>query len=48
VESEEDLNRALVESQRWTDGFCLLEVRLGQLDRSPALERLASRLAKRL
>jgi TPP-dependent 2-oxoacid decarboxylase len=48
VETEDDLKRALAESQRWTQGFCLLEVRLGPLDRSPALERLASRLAKRL
>jgi indolepyruvate decarboxylase len=48
VETEEQLNRALLESQRWTDSFCLLDVRLPSLDRSPALERLAARLAKRI
>jgi indolepyruvate decarboxylase len=48
VETEEQLNRALLESQGWTDSFCLLDVRLPSLDRSPALERLAARLAKRI
>jgi TPP-dependent 2-oxoacid decarboxylase len=48
VETEADLDRALLEAERWTKSFCLLEVRLGQLDRSPALDRLAARLAKRL
>ena len=43
-----ELERALTDAERWTEGFCLLEVRLGQLDRSPALDRLAARLAKRL
>lgn len=48
VETEEDLDSALAEAQRWTDGFCLLDVRLAPLDRSAALDRLASRLARRL
>ena len=48
VETEEELDRALVEAERWTESFCLLEVRLAPLDRSPALDRLAARLAKRL
>jgi TPP-dependent 2-oxoacid decarboxylase len=48
VETEAELDRALVEAERWTQSFCLLEVRLGQLDRSPALDRLSARLAKRL
>jgi TPP-dependent 2-oxoacid decarboxylase len=48
VETEEDLNRALTEAEQWTKTFCLLEVRLGQFDRSPALDRLASRLARRI
>jgi TPP-dependent 2-oxoacid decarboxylase len=48
VQTEAELERALVEAERWTKSFCLLEVRLAQLDRSPALERLAGRLAKRL
>lgn len=48
VETEQDLDSALVEAQQWTDGFCLLDVRLAPLDRSAALDRLASRLARRL
>ncbi len=48
VETEEQLDRALRETQQWTQSFCLLEVRLASLDRSPALERLAARMARRL
>jgi indolepyruvate decarboxylase len=48
VETEEELDRALHEAERWTESFCLLEVRLAPLDRSPALDRLAARLARRL
>jgi TPP-dependent 2-oxoacid decarboxylase len=48
VETLADLDRALAEAQSWTRSFCLLEVRLGQLDRSPALDRLAGRLGKRI
>jgi len=48
VETEADLERALHEAERWTRSFCLLEVRLAPLDRSPALERLAARLARRV
>lgn len=48
VRTETELDRALTEAERWTEGFCLLEVQLAPLDRSPALDRLASRLAKRL
>ena len=48
VETEEDLDRAFREAGQWTKSFCLLDVRLPPLDRSPALERLAARLAKRL
>ena len=48
VETEEELNRALLEADRWKESFCLLEVRLAPLDRSPALDRLAARLARRL
>jgi indolepyruvate decarboxylase len=48
VETEEELDRALVEAAQWTESFCLLEVRLAPLDRSPALDRLATRLARRL
>jgi indolepyruvate decarboxylase len=48
VETEQELDRALDEAERWTESFCLLEVRLAPLDRSPALDRLATRLARRL
>jgi indolepyruvate decarboxylase len=48
VETEQDLHEALVEAERWTKSFCILDVRLDPLDRSPALDRLAARLAKRL
>jgi indolepyruvate decarboxylase len=48
VETEEELDRALNEAANWTKGFCLLEAHLSPLDRSPALDRLASRLAKRV
>jgi Pyruvate decarboxylase and related thiamine pyrophosphate-requiring enzymes len=48
VETEQELDRALIEADHSTDSFCLIEVRLAQLDRSPALDRLAARLARRL
>jgi indolepyruvate decarboxylase len=48
VDNEVDLDRALHEAQRTDHTFCLLDVHLGQLDRSPALDRLAARLAKRI
>jgi len=48
VETEADLRHALAEAHRWAESFCLIEVCLAQLDRSPALDRLAARLAKRL
>ena len=48
VETEEQLDQALRAAERYTDGFCLLDVKLEPLDRSPALQRLAERLAKRL
>jgi indolepyruvate decarboxylase len=48
VQTEEELDWALSEAQRCTQTFCLLDVKLAPLDRSPALDRLASRLARRL
>ena len=38
----------LNEAAKHTSSFCLLDVQLAKLDRSPALDRLAARLAKRL
>ncbi len=48
VETEEQLDDALIKSQSWTDSFCLIDVQLAPLDRSPALDRLASRMAKNI
>jgi indolepyruvate decarboxylase len=48
VKTEHDLDQALGEAQNWTDSFCLLDVRLDRLDRSPALDRLAARMAQRI
>jgi TPP-dependent 2-oxoacid decarboxylase len=48
IQTEGELDRALSEAQDHTRSFCLLDVRLDPLDRSPALDRLASRLAKQI
>jgi TPP-dependent 2-oxoacid decarboxylase len=48
VETEAQLDHALNEAHKHASEFCLLDVRLEQLDRSPALDRLAARLAQRL
>jgi indolepyruvate decarboxylase len=48
VETEEQLDQALKEARAHTESFCLLDVRLDRHDRSPALQRLAARLAERL
>ncbi len=48
IETEADLDHALREVERHTASYSLLEVMLDPLDRSPALERLAKRLAAKL
>ncbi len=48
VRTEAELEHALEEARGWTRSFCLLEVQLDPGDRSPALQRLADRLALRL
>jgi len=48
VETEAELDKALREAERYTKSFCLLEARLDRFDRSPALNRLAARLARRV
>jgi indolepyruvate decarboxylase len=48
VKTEEELEHALTEARDWTESFCLIEVRLRPNDRSPALQRLAQRLAMKL
>jgi indolepyruvate decarboxylase len=42
------LDQALNDAKQYQRAFCLIDVHLDPLDRSPALERLALRLAKRL
>jgi indolepyruvate decarboxylase len=48
VETEEEFDAALDAARAHTKEFCLIDVKLPPLDRSPALERLAKRLAERL
>jgi TPP-dependent 2-oxoacid decarboxylase len=46
--TEAQLSKALSRANELKDSFCLIDVQLPQMDRSPALDRLASRLASRL
>jgi indolepyruvate decarboxylase len=46
VETEQQLDEALRAAEQHTSCFCLLEVRLNPSDRSPALQRLAGRMAE--
>lgn len=48
VETEQELDEALDAAKEHTSSFCLLDVRLDPLDHSPALGRLAERLAQRI
>jgi TPP-dependent 2-oxoacid decarboxylase len=48
IETERDLNAALVAAEQHTECYCLLEVRLDPSDRSPALQRLTERLGKNI
>ena len=48
VETEEQLDQALLHAEKETENFSLIDVRLDPMDRSPALHRLARNLAKRL
>jgi indolepyruvate decarboxylase len=48
VETEQEFDAALEAARAHTREFCLIDVKLSPLDRSPALERLAKRLAERL
>jgi TPP-dependent 2-oxoacid decarboxylase len=48
VNSEEQLDEALRAAHAYADGFSILDVRLDPHDRSPALQRLAASLAKRV
>lgn len=48
VNSEEELDEALRAAEKHTESFCLLDVHLDPLDRSPALQRLTERLSKQI
>ena len=48
AETERDLNAALVAAEQHTECFCVIEARLDPGDRSPALQRLTERFAKRI
>jgi len=48
VDTEAQLDQALQAAEQHTESFCLLDVRLDPLDRSPALQRLAERLAAKV
>ena len=48
IHTETELDQALAAAVSDTQGYCLLEVHLDPGDRSPALQRLAERLARRL
>jgi indolepyruvate decarboxylase len=48
VDTEDQLETALARARNETETFSIIDVRLDPLDHSPALQRLASSLAKRL
>jgi TPP-dependent 2-oxoacid decarboxylase len=48
VRTEAELDTALHAAKQHEKSFCLLDVQLGRLDRSPALQRLGERLGKRV
>jgi TPP-dependent 2-oxoacid decarboxylase len=48
VKTEREFEQALAEARKCEHSFCLIDVQLDPQDRSPALQRLAERLAMRL
>lgn len=48
VRTEGELDQALMAAEKYTDSFSILDVRLDPHDLSPALQRLAQRLAKKV
>ncbi len=48
VRTEQELDDALIAAKAHRQSYCLLDVHLQPLDRSPALQRLAERLARNL
>jgi indolepyruvate decarboxylase len=47
IKTGKQLDQALLEAKKYTESFCLLDVRLDSMDASPALRRLAEQLARR-
>jgi TPP-dependent 2-oxoacid decarboxylase len=48
ADTEDELDEALRAAKADTKQFCVVDVRLDPMDRSPALERLAERLSKKI
>lgn len=48
VQTEDQLEDALEAAREYSDGFCILDVRLDPLDISPALQRMTNALAKKV
>ena len=48
VHTEEDFEKALSAARDYREGFCILDVHLGQYDFSPVLQRMTGALGKRV
>jgi TPP-dependent 2-oxoacid decarboxylase len=48
VDTEEDLEKALSAARDYREGFCILDVHLGQYDFSPVLQRMTDALGKKV
>ena len=48
VRTEEELDQALEAARLYTEGFCILDVQLGQYDFSPVLQRMTGALGKKV
>ena len=48
VRTEEQLDQALQAARLYTEGFCILDVHLGQYDFSPVLQRMTGALGKKV
>jgi len=46
VRTEEELDQALQAARLYTEGFCILDVHLGQYDFSPVLQRMTEAMGK--
>jgi indolepyruvate decarboxylase len=46
VRTEEELDQALQATRLYTEGFCILDVQLGQYDFSPVLQRMSGAMGK--